>query len=483
MRLKFWKKDKTQKRKFEAAELEDRIVGLWKSFNIDYNSELSGSIARIRDRARDLCHNNDYAARYLSILQTEVIGEKGIQLNSNVKVGSEQQRKELNDDIEAHWKRWGEKGSCEITGKYSFVEFQKIVMSSLARDGEVIIKKIRGADNNPYSYSLQLLDPWCLDEHYHQEFVSRSNKNRVVMGIEIDEYSRPVAYWLKHKIIGTSGQEFEYRRYDRKDIIHLFRSKRPDAIREVSWLAPSARRLKMLKAYEEAETTAARVAASKAFAIIEKDLVTSTGYGGETKRKKMNPQLEMKPGQGLKLPAGMDIKMLDPTHPQGNFSAFVTKQLQAVAAGWNLSYHTLTGDLSEANFASSRQGSLAERDEWRGIQGFLKDSMMLEIYRDWLSMAVLTRAQTGFKLTASRAIFADTPLWIPKSYPWIDPLKDIRAEILAEKAGITSKSIICSQRGHDFNDVCDQRARERKKLEGAGLIEDEKRQPEGQTTQ
>ena len=59
-----------------------------------------------------------------------------------------------NDIIERQFKKWGRAGNCEVSGKFSWIDVQNMVIEGLVRDGEVLIRHIRNADN-PFGYSLK----------------------------------------------------------------------------------------------------------------------------------------------------------------------------------------------------------------------------------------------------------------------------------------------------------------------------------------
>lgn len=50
--------------------------------------------------------------------------------------------------------------------KFSWIDVQNLAIEGLARDGEVLIRHIRNADNG-FGYLLQLLEPDFLDEEYN----------------------------------------------------------------------------------------------------------------------------------------------------------------------------------------------------------------------------------------------------------------------------------------------------------------------------
>ncbi|HUU10560.1 MAG TPA: phage portal protein, partial [Phycisphaerae bacterium] len=59
--------------------------------------------------------------------------------------------------------------------------------------------------------------------------------------------------------------------------------------------------------------------------------------------------------------------------------------------------------------------------------------------------------------------------WIAKGVPWIDPLKEVNADIAAVGAGLTSRTRICKARGEDFGDIAQELADENKLLTDLGL--------------
>jgi len=67
-----------------------------------------------------------------------------------------------------------------------------LVVEGLVRDGEVLIRHIRNADN-AFGYSLQILEPDFLDEEFNTS--NPDNGNRIVMGVELNNFNRPEAFW------------------------------------------------------------------------------------------------------------------------------------------------------------------------------------------------------------------------------------------------------------------------------------------------
>ena len=59
--------------------------------------------------------------------------------------------------------------------------------------------------------------------------------------------------------------------------------------------------------------------------------------------------------------------------------------------------------------------------------------------------------------------------WVPAGMPWIDPLKEINADIAAIGAGLSSRTRRLREQGIDFKELVDELAAEQKYLVEKGL--------------
>jgi capsid protein len=59
--------------------------------------------------------------------------------------------------------------------------------------------------------------------------------------------------------------------------------------------------------------------------------------------------------------------------------------------------------------------------------------------------------------------------WQPKSWQWVDPLKDIKASVEAINAGIKTASEVVAEQGGDIEDVYEQLAYEQQLAKDKGL--------------
>jgi lambda family phage portal protein len=176
--------------------------------------------------------------------------------------------------------------------------------------------------------------------------------------------------------------------------------------------------------------------------------------------------MDIEPGIGHQLPAGMKAEAFDPTHPTSAFKDFNKAILRGIASGLGVAYNSLASDLEGVSFSSIRSGTIEERDQWRVKQNWMQQHFMTRIYEQWLSMQLLN-GSLGLdmvnydKLTEVR--------WQPKAWQWVDPVKDIQASVSAVQAGIKTASEVVAEQGGDIEDVYDQLAYEQQLAKDKGL--------------
>ncbi len=416
--------------------------------------------------------NNDYARRYIDMVATNVVGPDGVILQNKAvdpprKGGEPTLDEYANRRIEDAFWKWGEK-YAEVTGTLTWVDCQRLVAESVARDGEIFIRKIRGFDN-PFRFAQQFLEAdYCPDTLNVAEL---KNGNRIVMGIELDGWNRPVAYYFTAKHPGDDQYQYYQDRYIRipaDEIIHVFQRSRSSQTRGVSWLATAMTRLKMLGAYEEAEVVAARVAACKMgfFESTPPEFGTGNAYKGDAKDADGTLISEAEPGLLEELPPGLKFQAWDPQHPNSNFGVFMKSVLRGVASGLGVSYNTLANDLESTSYSSGRIGTIDERDGWRKTQRWFISAYLQRIFEPWLEMALMT-GQVPLPVEKYDKFNAAT--WHPRGFQWVDPAKDASATIDSVNFGLKTRAAVLAEQGLDLNEQFAQLAAEQALAKKYGL--------------
>ena len=218
-----------------------------------------------------------------------------------------------------------------------------------------------------------------------------------------------------------------------------------------------------MNGYYEAEITAARVASAKMGFFTSP---AGDGYVGEDVQDEYTPITSAEPATFEQLPAGMDFKAFDVAHPTTAFESFSTTVLRSIASGLNISYHSISNDLSSVNYSSLRAGSLEDRDQYRMLQKFMIEHFMEPIFRSWLKNA-MTRSINLPIVKYDK--FADGVSYIPRSWGWVDPQKEMQANISGLQNGIVTYQDIEANYGRDVEELFEQHEREQKLAEQYGV--------------
>lgn len=435
------RKTEVKKRGFSAAA-SNRLTLDWVTASLSSDAELSGKLPLLRDRSRDLERNNEWVKGFLRSLENNTLGEKGVSLQVRSKDASGALDEVANSRIEAAWKNWGKVGNCEVSGKHSFCDFQRLVLRSIARDGDVIIRLIR----EPSGLKLQVLESDLLDDSCN----GRTDEgNEIRFGVELDSFRRPVAYHLLGNHPGDSqfSADFKTRvRVPANEILHPFRTERPNQSRGVPWLVSSMARLKMLDGYAEAELIAARTGAAKMGFFTK---ATPDGWNGEVDDDGNLP-VDASPGTIEELPAGVDFKSWDSNHPNSGYGDFVKSCLRGVATSLGISYNSLSNDLEGVNYSSIRAGLLEEREVWKAIQRFMIEHVLEPIFESWLEIELLS-GRLG--LPFDKFWKFNAPEFRGRRWAWVDPKKDMEAAVLAMDNRITSLRDVIADGGGDVHEV------------------------------
>jgi lambda family phage portal protein len=455
------------KRQYVAAQ-NQRLFASWPSQNSSIDYDLRAALKPLRGRSRHLAQNNDYAQRYLQMCKTHIVGPHGFALQSQAAFANGNLDAIANTAIERAFADWARRGVCEVTGKLSFVDVQQLLVETAARDGEYLVRKIEGADN-PYGFALQVLDIDRLDVDRNEVL---TGGNRVVMGVELTPAGRPVAYWLLSA--HPSAVEWQtvnrWERVPAEQIYHGYRPQRPEQTRGVPWMHTAMARMQHLAGFEEAAVVAARVGASKMGWFTSQD--GSADPMADTKDDNGVPYMNAEPGAFGVLPAGMSFTPFEPDYPNQTFDPFVRATLRGIASGLGVAYHTLANDLESVNFSSARAGTLEERDNWMAAQEWFANGFLYPLFGDWLRHALLhgmIRRADGSVLSADQVERYTRPVWQGRRWQWVDPLKDIEANIAAINAGLKSRRDVIAEQGRDIEDVWLQIAAEQRRAEELGI--------------
>lgn len=414
-----------------------------------------GERALIRARAQDLEHNSDIAGGILQAFERNVTGT-GIMLQAKIPhnvLGNA--AGEINQKIESLWKEYCKAENIDITATQSLEEMADMIIRRYYVDGGICIVKVyvKGGD---YPFKLQIRS---VDEL--NTLVQPAEGKRIVEGVELDDFNRPVAYHFKKASDGYFLNPAETVRIPAKDVIFLYKKTDPRQVREVSQLVTALPRIKDANQFIEAVSIKERVLACMSV-FIKKG--TPSGSVGRGVRSGGGQEIDysgvsLSPGMIGELNPGDEVQTVIPAGQASNTKEFITTLVRMIAAGLGLSYEAVSRDLSQVNYSSARQGLIEDRKLYKKLQKMIIDRVLRPVYLEFLETMYLTGkldlpgyAQDRSKYTAH--------VWVPPGSTWIDPLKEANANKAALESNQDTLARICAERGEDWRDVVLQRAAE-----------------------
>lgn len=381
-----------------------------------------------------------------------------------------------NNLIERAWKRWQRAENCTVTRRFTYAQTRHHRITMFARDGSCYIRHVRGFKNE-FKYAIQLIAAEWIDHQLNQEL---DNGHQIKMGIEYDEWGAVVAYYVIKREPGdwkrtyhssyNRVSENRHERVDARDMIHYYEPDDPEVGESAPRIASVISKLRHLDKYSEAEVISARAEACKGGhyestipgtdASDLADVIEKIRTEGERLTQVVEPAM-WKP-----LPFGWKANAHDPRHPSGNFGEFKKECLREICAGIGDQYITFSGDLEGTSYSSGRIGSLDVRELWMLTQQFDIDTAEIPIFEAWLEMAL---ASGAIPLPLTKIEKFKAAQFQGRRWPWVDPLKDAKADQMAIDSMLTSRTRICNENGDDFEEIIEEQAMEKILMEEAGL--------------
>lgn len=440
---------RVHKRRFEAARL-DRLTADWQATTVSINQELRGDLDRLRARCRQLVNNNDFARKYRQMVQSNIVGPGGIRLQARVQDAPGQPDRLANQAIEAAWADWA--AACDVTGRQSLRDLCETLVGQLPVDGEFLVRIVRGAQaGNRFGFALQAIDVDRIDTTY--TMARAGDQNAVTMGIEINEFHRPVAVHVfsAHPSDGAASSRLRTR-LPVSEVLHVLKVERPEQARGIPWMAPGVLSLHHLGKFSLAALLAAENGANHFGFFQTPDGQSPIGaVDGEGENIAVT-----QPGTYDVLPPGVTFQAHESRYPDQAIGPFIKTHLQRIASGWGVAYHSLANDLEGVNYSSIRSGTLEERDRWAADQEWFIASFLEPVFRAWLQYSLMAGTITmpgGSRLPAAKADKFAAHEWQARRWDWVDPKSDVEANILKVKAGLMSPQDLSAAMGYDFEDT------------------------------
>jgi len=440
---------------------------------------------RIVERSIDLTNNDPHAAGVVDSFATTVIGPGLVPhpiLDPDIlQISSEETRRiQLQQrNVFLNWSPHADAGQ-----RMSIGEIQFLIMRSMITFGEyVTLVHMIDEPTRPYYLACQVINPLRLKTP-----ADLLNNPGIRDGVELGKYGEPVAYWIKKTeprrfggVLPDTSQHFlriPAKAGHRWKVIHDFIVTEPEQVRGIPYFAPAMKFFRDLNDYLDAELVSNIVTA--AFSLFIESGVTDPWNMGanfatfsEQRRGSDGTDQtvryqEMVPGQIMYGNPGEKPYPIAGQRPGGTFEPFTKVIKKAISLALNMPYPVLFKDVEGTNFAGFRSAMLdawrvfTHRRIWLG-QGFCQKMYTMLMEEAWL------RGDLEIEDFYPRMWAFTNAEWRGSPKGDIEPIKAVKADILAIQHGLKTRSEAIAERGGDIRSTFDQLQEEEEMAQARGL--------------
>lgn len=470
---------------YAGARFDRRQTSQWFTLDGSANRVTLPDLPTLRSRSRDLLRNAPLAAGAVNTVVTNAIGtgltlqaRTDRELLAGVLDPSDEVLDRWERDAERVWREWASSETCDVTRTQTFGEIQELAFRSALESGDVfVVRRMLKRPGATLATALQLIEADQVGNP-----LGRRNDKTLAGGIEVDALGAPVSFYLYDRHPGdlVPGQYHAQRipfygaRTGERQALHLYRKLRPGLTRGVPYLAPVIETLKQLDRYTEAEVMAAVVAGM--FTVFVKSQGTGLGAttqlaGGGQKSSASDEELRLGNGSILDLGPDEDITIANPGRPNDKFDQFVLAVLRQVGVALELPFEILVKHFT-ASYSAARAAMLEAWKFFRARRQWLAIQLCQPVYGWVIAEAVLRgrlAAPGFFDDPALRLAYLGAE-WTGPAAGQIDPLKEYKADEIAEAHGWkTASEITAEKTGGDWERKAAQRAKEIKTAVAGGM--------------
>lgn len=441
------------RRQYDAAGFGRRTKGLRRS-ETDADAENARAIAKLRASGHEMFRNNKYVNAGVRHMVADMIGD-GImpQFTHDDTV--------VADKAQGGWNRWAE---GKVSAEDDFYGHEKVAALGMIIGGETLTvwkADRQGPDGRVIGMEGDYLDQSKLEE--------RADGSRIVQGVEFDRDGDRSAYWLFDKHPGGQSLLSSYRSapVDAQHVDHLFERQRFGQTRGVSWLAAVALDLNDIGDIEDAVRMQQKVQACLGLILIPggAEGVSPLSTDGRVSADGRTGRLEegIAPGMIYRAQQGDGVQTINPSQTGGAVD-FIRQQLAAASATL-APYHRMTGDVSQANYSSLRAAMLGQ---WALLDDWQQNVIIPRLVKP----AVDRRLRRMAMETGDNRILQCKVNYALPVRRFVDPIKDLMAELIEIRSGIKLLSKSLAERGINADEHLKEIARINKVIDDLGLALD-----------
>lgn len=360
----------------------------------------------------------------------------------------------FDDELEQFMAWWARPANCDAAGRLSLEEYIRTGEALATLDGDEFTNflasgQLQGIEadrvTTPHEFDLS-------DKTLHWEH-----------GVLVNPLGRSLGYAV-HGRDGSNGEGLTFDKLLSSAFCfhHAYRN-RYDQVRGVSPMTPAINALSDV--YENFDYALAKAKVAQLFALAfyrensdelgdlsDDSAQTSDGEEAESSGYKVDF------GKGpvmLDLEPGDRAEFLESRQPSSEFQSFTTAMIGVALKSLDIPFSFY--DESFTNYSGQRQAWIQYDESANHKRRRNREKL------EWITARRLSLAIRDGELTLPRGMtfshLVRQSNWISRGIPWIDPLKEITADVAAIKAGQLGPETACREHGLDVYKMIDERAR------------------------
>lgn len=414
-----------------AAASRGRKSADWRATNGSANQELITDLPTLRARHSQMIRDNPYVKSAHRNLVANIVGT-GIEARAthpDPKVQAEAQAIFTASALEP----------MDVEGTEDFYGQQKLAVSAMIERGDALtVWRPEGREPD------RLVEQMEGDQIDGSQNRRLQDGGRVIAGVQFDVRGRREGFHvLDHHPgdqiawLGTTSHFIPAR-----DVDHIFERVRIGQARGVPWFHAGLQTVRNVSDTEESIRIRKRVEACLTVFRKAGEGTTPSRLGVTTNQPDGPAWERLVPGMVVNGKPGESLDIINPSS-SGDGDGFLRTQLMAAAASFGLPTHIMTGDVSQSSYSSLRASMVvfwSLLDDW--VFNTVVPRQCNPMFRRIMRREAVRRGNA--KLLEARAE------WTPPKRSWVDPLKDIMADVMESRSFPGGLNQAMAARGRDL---------------------------------
>ncbi|WP_342361396.1 phage portal protein [Terrarubrum flagellatum] len=442
-------------------------------------------------RAVDQIQNSGFIAGMCETSAALVVGD-GLKLNAKpdaVALGwTPKQAQDWRTLVESRFSSWaGDALVCDANQRMTFGQMQEANYLAWLGLGEVLAMPLVRWSARTKSVTQILNIPATRLSQQTQPDI------RMMQGVFVDGLGAAVGYRIDEITRWQGIVPRDFQRFDadgRRNVIHLF-DPGLAVTRGISKFVPALKVTRQLDQFCDATHTAALLQTIFA-ATVKTNLQGLAAFEGlmtegDHASLDLAKFLEMKNdwyeaakidmsthGRIAHLMPNEELQFHKAEHPGQQFDMVMQWLLREIALVGGLTYEAATGDYRQATYSSVRMGTSINWNVITKRRKGVPSGYCQGVYETWLEDEIgigNLPFPGGYEAFLANRQAACRATWSGPPKPQADDLKTAKANQTNLEIGVTTLESVCSENGEDWEDVMEQRARERERAKELGLAD------------